>query len=186
MALHGVDNPDIRDKDSLAQDHAGDAEKYSLVLANPPFAGALDYEGTAKDLLAIVKTEKTEPLFLALFLRLLKPGGRAAVIVPEGVPDGERRDGHSAPLRVVVHGHQPAGAGGVVSAGQGDGDDSGSGRNSGAGGGLIYWPQPLGSLQAGFFIPEIVLHPPLHIGQRKRVHYYFHSSEPLSVLVPER
>ena len=52
MALHGVENPDIRYQDSLAQDHAGDEEKYSLILANPPFAGSLDYENTAKDLLA--------------------------------------------------------------------------------------------------------------------------------------
>src|SRR5439155_4007512 len=85
MLLHGVENPDIRYRDSLAQDHAADAEAYTLVLANPPFAGSLDYEGTAKELLAIVKTKKTELLFLALFLRLLKPGGRAAVIVPDGV-----------------------------------------------------------------------------------------------------
>jgi type I restriction enzyme M protein len=56
--------------------------------ANPPFAGSLDYENTAKDLLQIVKTKKTELLFLALFLRLLKPGGRAAVIVPDGVMFG--------------------------------------------------------------------------------------------------
>jgi len=91
MALHGVDNPDIRYKDSLAQDHAGDEEKYSLILANPPFAGSLDYENTAKDLLAIVKTKKTELLFLALFLRLLKPGGRAAVIVPDGVLFGSSK-----------------------------------------------------------------------------------------------
>jgi type I restriction enzyme M protein len=54
MALHGVENPDIRYKDSLAQDHAGDEERYSLILANPPFAGSLDTESTAKDLLAIV------------------------------------------------------------------------------------------------------------------------------------
>jgi type I restriction enzyme M protein len=85
MLLHGVDNPDIRYRDSLAQDHAGEEEKYTLVLANPPFAGSLDYENTAKDLLQIVKTKKTELLFLALFLRLLKPGGRAAVVVPDGV-----------------------------------------------------------------------------------------------------
>ena len=85
MLLHGVENPDIRYRDSLAQDHAGEEEKYSLVLANPPFAGSLDYENTAKDLQQIVKTKKTELLFLALFLRLLKPGGRAAVIVPNGV-----------------------------------------------------------------------------------------------------
>jgi type I restriction enzyme M protein len=85
MLLHGVENPEIRYRDSLAQDHAGEEEKYTLVLANPPFAGSLDYENTAKDLLQVVKTRKTELLFLALFLRLLKPGGRAAVIVPDGV-----------------------------------------------------------------------------------------------------
>jgi N-6 DNA Methylase/Type III restriction enzyme, res subunit len=84
MMLHGVDNPDIRYRDSLAQDHAEDADRYSLVLANPPFAGALDAETVAKDLIRIVKTRKTELLFLALFLRLLKPGGRAAV--PDAVP----------------------------------------------------------------------------------------------------
>src|SRR5438045_2810501 len=85
MLLHGVENPDVRYRDSLAQDHAGEEERYTLVLANPPFAGSLDYENTAKDLQQIVKTKKTELLFVALFLRLLKPGGRAAVIVPEGV-----------------------------------------------------------------------------------------------------
>ena len=79
LQLHGVENPNIVYKDSLAQEHADDIEAYSLVLANPPFAGSLDYESTAKDLLQVVKTKKTELLFLALFLRLLKPGGRAAV-----------------------------------------------------------------------------------------------------------
>jgi type I restriction enzyme M protein len=101
MALHGVDNPDISYKDSLAQDHAGDEEKYSLILANPPFAGSLDYENTAKDLLAIVKTKKTELLFLALFLRLLKPGGRAAVIVPDGVLFGSS-NAHKELRRMIV------------------------------------------------------------------------------------
>src|SRR6266850_4479624 len=85
MLLHGVENPDVIYRDSLAQDHSGEEEKYTLVLANPPFAGSLDYENTAKDLQQVVKTKKTELLFLALFLRLLKPGGRAAVIVPDGV-----------------------------------------------------------------------------------------------------
>lgn len=56
MALYGVDNPDIRYQDSLAQDHAGDEERYSLILANPPFAGSLDYENTAKDLLAMQRS----------------------------------------------------------------------------------------------------------------------------------
>jgi type I restriction enzyme M protein len=101
MALHGVDNPDIRYKDSLAQNHASDAEAYSVILANPPFAGSLDYENTAKDLLAIVKTKKTELLFLALFLRLLKPGGRAAVIVPDGVLFGSSK-AHKALRQMLV------------------------------------------------------------------------------------
>jgi len=101
MALHGVDNPDIGYKDSLAQDHAGDEEKFSLILANPPFAGSLDYENTAKDLLALVKTKKTELLFLALFLRLLKPGGRAAVIVPDGVLFGSSK-AHKELRRKIV------------------------------------------------------------------------------------
>jgi type I restriction enzyme M protein len=101
MLLHGVENPDIRYRDSLAQDHAGDEERYSLVLANPPFAGSLDYENTAKDLQQIVKTKKTELLFLALFIRLLKPGGRAAVIVPDGVLFGSS-NAHKTLRKILV------------------------------------------------------------------------------------
>ena len=101
MLLHGVENPDIRYQDSLAQDHAGDEERYTLVLANPPFAGSLDYENTAKDLQQIVKTKKTELLFLALFMRLLKPGGRAAVIVPDGVLFGSS-NAHKELRRILV------------------------------------------------------------------------------------
>ena len=101
MMLHGVEDPAIEYRDSLAQDHAGEDEKYDLVLANPPFAGSLDYESTAKDLLQIVKTKKTELLFLALFLRLLKPGGRAAVIVPDGVLFGSSK-AHRELRRILV------------------------------------------------------------------------------------
>jgi type I restriction enzyme M protein len=101
MLLHGVENPDIRYRDSLAQDHAGEEDKYTLVLANPPFAGSLDYENCAKDLLQIVKTKKTELLFLALFLRLMRPGGRAAVIVPEGVLFGSS-NAHKSLRRILV------------------------------------------------------------------------------------
>ncbi len=101
MLLHGVENPDIRYKDSLSEEHAGDVEAYSLVLANPPFAGSLDYESTAKDLIRVVKTKKTELLFLALFIRLLKPGGRAAVIVPDGVLFGST-NAHKELRRVLV------------------------------------------------------------------------------------
>ncbi len=85
MMLHGVENPDIRYGDSLAETGKELEERFSLVLANPPFAGSLDYESTAKELLQTVKTKKTELLFLALFLRLLRIGGRAGVIVPDGV-----------------------------------------------------------------------------------------------------
>ena len=101
MLLHGVENPDIRYKDSLAQTDDDDAEKYSLVLANPPFAGSLDYESTAKDLQQVVKTKKTELLFLALFLRLLQTGGRAAVIVPDGVLFGSSK-AHRTLRRILV------------------------------------------------------------------------------------
>ncbi|HVY17234.1 MAG TPA: class I SAM-dependent DNA methyltransferase [Rhodopila sp.] len=105
MLLHGVENPDVRYRDSLAQDHADDADRYSLVLANPPFAGSLDAESVAKDLTAIVKTKKTELLFLALFLRLLKPGGRAAVIVPDGVLFGSSK-AHKELRRMLVEDHK--------------------------------------------------------------------------------
>ena len=94
MLLHGVENPDICYKDSLAEPDekaVNDEEAYSLILANPPFAGSLDYEVTSKDLLKVVKTKKTELLFLALFLRLLQTGGRAAIIVPDGVLFGSSK-----------------------------------------------------------------------------------------------
>ncbi len=84
MLLHGVDNPNISYRDSLSEQNT-DVEKYSLVLANPPFKGSLDYEAVSADLLKVTKTKKTELLFLALFLRILKKGGRGAVIVPDGV-----------------------------------------------------------------------------------------------------
>ena len=101
MLLHGVENPNIRYKDSLAEEHAGDEEAYTLIMANPPFAGSLDYDNTAKDLQKIVKTKKTELLFLALFLRLLKPGGRAAVIVPDGVLFGSS-NAHKTLRRILI------------------------------------------------------------------------------------
>ena len=84
MMTHGVDNPFIEYRDSLS-DQNPDREKYSLILANPPFKGSLDYDIVSEDLLKVCKTKKTELLFLALFLRMLKVGGRCACIVPEGV-----------------------------------------------------------------------------------------------------
>ncbi len=105
MTLHGVEHPDVSYRDSLAEDHAGDAGRYSLILANPPFAGSLDYAATAKDLQAAVKTKKTELLFIALFLRLLRTGGRAAVIVPDGVLFGSSK-AHKELRRMLVEQHK--------------------------------------------------------------------------------
>ena len=101
----GVEKAHVVHQDSLAEGHNADAGRYSLVLANPPFAGSLDYEATAKDLLQIVKTKKTELLFLALFLRLLKVGGRAAVIVPEGVLFGSSK-AHKDLRHMLVEEHK--------------------------------------------------------------------------------
>ena len=84
MMTHGVDNPFIEYRDSLS-DQNPDSNKYSLILANPPFKGSLDYDIVSADLLKVCKTKKTELLFLALFLRMLKIGGRCACIVPDGV-----------------------------------------------------------------------------------------------------
>lgn len=105
MTLHGVENPDISYRDSLAEEHGKDAGRYSLILANPPFAGSLDYDATAKDLQQIVKTKKTELLFLALFLRLLKTGGRAAVVVPDGVLFGSSK-AHTSLRQMLVEKHK--------------------------------------------------------------------------------
>ena len=101
MLLHGVEAPDIRYRDSLSEGAGEEEELYSLVLANPPFAGSLDYEATAQNLLQVVKTKKTELLFLALFLRLLRPGGRAAVIVPDGVLFGSSK-AHKELRRILI------------------------------------------------------------------------------------
>ncbi|BAQ09540.1 type I restriction modification system m [Bacillus sp. OxB-1] len=100
MMLHGVDAPNISYRDSLSEDNK-EKEKYTLVLANPPFKGSLDYEAVANDLLAVAKTKKTELLFLTLFLRILKPGGRAAVIVPDGVLFGAS-NAHKAIRKEII------------------------------------------------------------------------------------
>lgn len=90
MMLHGVEKPNISYRDSLSEQNS-DEEKYSLVLANPPFKGSLDAESVSASLLKVTKTKKTELLFLALFLRILQKGGRAAVIVPDGVLFGSSK-----------------------------------------------------------------------------------------------
>jgi len=104
MLLHGVENPDVSYRDSLSEEGAIEEDRYTLILANPPFAGSLDYESTSGKLQRVVKTKKTELLFMALFLQLLKPGGRAAVIVPDGVLFGSSK-AHKELRRSLVEDH---------------------------------------------------------------------------------
>lgn len=108
MLLHGVENPNIENRDSLSEAHSHIGDKYSLILANPPFAGSLDYDSTAKNLQNTVKTKKTELLFLALFLRLLKIGGRSAVIVPDGVLFGSSKAHKDLRREIVENQHLQA------------------------------------------------------------------------------
>lgn len=100
LMLHGVDNPDVEYKDSLSTDNT-DENKYTLCLANPPFAGSLDYDSVSKSILSITKTKKTELLFMALFVRILQTGGRCASIVPDGVLFGTST-GHLAIRKEIV------------------------------------------------------------------------------------
>lgn len=90
MMTHGVDNPGIEYRDSLS-DQNPDKDKYTLILANPPFKGSLDADIVSADLLRVCKTKKTELLFITLFLRMLKVGGRCACIVPDGVLFGSSK-----------------------------------------------------------------------------------------------
>jgi type I restriction enzyme M protein len=104
MMTHGVDNPFIEYRDSLS-DQNPDKEKYSLILANPPFKGSLDADTVSADLLKVCKTKKTELLFLALFLRMLKIGGRCACIVPDGVLFGSST-AHKAIRKELIEGNR--------------------------------------------------------------------------------
>ena len=104
MMLHGVERPNIAYKDSLSEQNK-DEEKYTLVLANPPFKGSLDYESVSADLLKVTKTKKTELLFISLMLRMLKKGGRCATIVPDGVLFGSS-GAHKALRKEIVENHQ--------------------------------------------------------------------------------
>lgn len=104
LMQHGIENPNISYKDSLSEDNE-DNSKYTLVLANPPFKGSIDSERTSKDLLNITKTKKTELLFLALFLRILRTGGRVASIVPDGVLFGSS-NAHKAIRKEIIEKHK--------------------------------------------------------------------------------
>ena len=108
MLLHGIDNPCIEYKDSLseqsqvAQEYEG---CFDVVLANPPFKGSIDHESVFKGLTSVAKTRKTELLFLVLMTRLLKSGGRCAVIVPDGVLFGSST-AHTSVRRMLIEDNQ--------------------------------------------------------------------------------
>lgn len=102
MMTHGVDNPFIEYRDSLS-DQNTDRDKYSLILANPPFKGSLDADIVSADLTKVCKTKKTELLFLALFLRMLKVGGRCACIVPDGVLFGSSKAHQAIRQELIEH-----------------------------------------------------------------------------------
>jgi len=101
LQLHGIRNPELLLKDSLSESNADLRERYSLIMANPPFTGSLDFDAVESSILKLVKTKKTELLFLGLILRMLKIGGRAAVIVPQGVQFGSSM-AHKAIRREIV------------------------------------------------------------------------------------
>ncbi|SKA88405.1 type I restriction enzyme M protein [Clostridium sp. USBA 49] len=104
MILHGMDNARIQYNDSLSKNNI-DTEKYSVILANPPFKGSLDHDAVSPTLTTVVNTKKTELLFLALFLRMLEPGGRCACIVPDGVLFGNSK-AHIAIRKELIENHK--------------------------------------------------------------------------------
>jgi len=105
LQLHGIDKPQLIARDALSEANAESRDEYSLILANPPFKGALDHDSVESSLLKTVKTKKTELLFLALILRMLKIGGRCAVIIPDGVLFGSSK-AHKQIRQTLVEKHK--------------------------------------------------------------------------------
>jgi type I restriction enzyme M protein len=105
LMLHGIEDPKIEARDSLSEAHGGIEEAFTLILANPPFKGSVEKSTITKDLTKVLATTKTELLFMTLFLRLLKRGGRAAVIVPDGVLFGSSK-AHKGLREVLVENHK--------------------------------------------------------------------------------
>ena len=105
LQLHGIEQPNLTGKDALSEDVGDIRDAYTIILANPPFKGSLDYDTVENSLLQTTKTKKTELLFLSLMLRMLKLGGRAAVIVPDGVLFGGSR-AHKAIRKEIVDKHK--------------------------------------------------------------------------------
>ena len=105
LMLHGLESPNLFLEDSLSEDAAHIKDRFSLILANPPFKGSLDYNAVDDSILETVRSKKTELLFLGLMLRMLKIGGRAAVIVPDGVLFGSSK-AHKQIRKAIIDEHQ--------------------------------------------------------------------------------
>ena len=105
MQLHGIENPQLIGKDALSEKNGDIRDAFSLILANPPFKGSLDYDAVEGSILKTVKSKKTELLFLGLMLRMLKTGGRCAVIVPDGVLFGSS-NAHKQIRQEIIEKHK--------------------------------------------------------------------------------
>lgn len=105
MILHGIENPKLNDVDALSDANTSFTEKVSVVFANPPFKGSLDREAVDPKIINLVDSKKTELLFLGLILKGLKVGGRAAVIVPDGVLFGSS-NAHLQIRKQIIDNHK--------------------------------------------------------------------------------
>ena len=105
LNLHGIETPNLIGKDALSENNGDIRDAYTLILANPPFKGSLDYDSVEKSILQKVKTKKTELLFLGLILRMLKTGGRCAVIIPDGVLFGSSK-AHKQIREEIISNHR--------------------------------------------------------------------------------
>ena len=104
LLLHDITAPELAWRDSLSEQN-DDQSCYTLIMANPPFAGSLDKGNVNKKILAYANTSKTELLFLAQFVRSLEVGGRCASIVPDGVLFGTSK-AHIAIRKEIVDNQQ--------------------------------------------------------------------------------
>jgi type I restriction enzyme M protein len=103
LQLHGIESPNLVGKDALSENNGGIRNEFTLIMANPPFKGSLDYDSVESSILQTVKTKKTELLFLGLMLRMLKTGGRCAVIIPDGVLFGSSNAHKQIREEIIAH-----------------------------------------------------------------------------------
>jgi type I restriction enzyme M protein len=104
LMLHSITNPKIEYMDSVSKQN-NISSAFNIILANPPFTGTIDAESIHDNLKAVTNTKKTELLFVALFLRMLRKGGRCACIVPDGVLFGTTK-AHKALRQELVENHK--------------------------------------------------------------------------------